>query len=325
LWKLKMSSILCNLMRSLTVGAKPSPLITSLQKSLLSPQLNDILRESIRERSMRASRRIRGYPRPLLKGVVRPEPMKYGYNPKKPAEYTIEDIPIGKMAGRHPETGHVVVRTIGGGHFRTTKWVDHLRDGPETPGEYFEEKVYELVDDHLYTAKLALVANGLKKRWIIATEGIQVGDIIRTTRELPRMPVRPRNGDAHVLGALPVGTRVHCIEKFPKTITGMCRSAGASAVILRKVEGRVILQLPSKLQMSLNEKCLAVVGQVANADRMETFYPIGSPNRLRRLGHRPRSGFWHRKDGYCGRKVRPPPPVKVIPLRRPATTSQYVL
>ena len=36
--------------------------------------------------------------------------------------------------------------------------------------------------------------------------------------------------------------------------------------------------------------------------------PIGSPNRMRWLGIRPRSGLWQRKDGYRGRKVKKPPP-----------------
>lgn len=42
---------------------------------------------------------------------------------------------------------------------------------------FLEEKVYEIKNDDLQTAKLALVAHGEKKRWIIATEGIQVGQV----------------------------------------------------------------------------------------------------------------------------------------------------
>lgn len=135
--------------------------------------------------------------------------------------------------------------------------------------------------------------------------------------DLSILPVRPKDGDAHPLGALPVSTMVHHIEKYPGEGGSLCRAAGASAQLLRKTEGRVVLQLPSKLQVSLSERCMAVVGQVSNANRMQTFYPIGSPNRLRRLGRRPQSGFWHRKDGYCGRKIRAPPPVKVYPLEKP--------
>jgi len=30
------------------------------------------------------------------------------------------------------------------------------------------------------------------------------------------------------------------------------------------------------------------------------------------LGNRPRSGLWQRKTGRFGRKIRPPPPLKII-------------
>ncbi|KAM7308737.1 39S ribosomal protein L2, mitochondrial [Ixodes scapularis] len=286
--------------------------------SLLVGSVEVVQLQCLRFRSMRASRRIRGYPRPLVKGVVRPEPMKYGFIPILPEDgvYTTEKLPIRKLAGRHPETGRVVVRTIGGGMKRWFRWVDYKRQAPAS-GAPLEERVYQVRYDPCRTARIALVASGDSKRWLVATEGTKPGDIIRTSGDIPRIPVRPRDGDAHPLGALPVSTLVHHVEKYPGDGGTLCRAAGASAQLLRKVDGRVILQLPSKRQVSLSELCMAVVGQVSNANRMETFYPIGSPNRLRRLGKRPQSGFWHRKDGYCGRKVRPLPPVKVYPLQRP--------
>lgn len=40
---------------------------------------------------------------------------------------------------------------------------------------------------------------------------------------------------------------------------------------------------------------------------------IGSPNRLRELGRRPRSGLEQRKSGRFGRKIYALPPVKIIP------------
>ncbi|OQR74262.1 39S ribosomal protein L2 [Tropilaelaps mercedesae] len=322
-----MSGSLNALIRGLCVCARlPSAAVVhppAMIRTLLSPSINQVLLEQVRTRSMRASRRIRGYPRPLVKGVVRPEPMKYGYRLLKPEEYTTELVRLKKLAGRHPETGRVVVRTIGGGTQKFAHWVDFKRDGPESG--FYEEKVYAVEKDDLQTAKVALVANGEKKRWIIATEGVEVGHVIRTTRELPRNPVRARIGDAHPLGALPIGTQVHCIEAVPHSISGICRAAGTSARILRKVLGRVVIEMPSSRQVALSERCVAVVGQVSNVSRRAEFYPIGSPNRLRRLGHRPRSGFWHRKDGYCGRKLRKPLPVKIKPIRKPVIASEYIL
>lgn len=37
---------------------------------------------------------------------------------------------------------------------------------------------------------------------------------------------------------------------------------------------------------------------------------VGSAQRRRWLGRRPASGLWQRKDGYCGRKIKPIPPMK---------------
>lgn len=75
----------------------------------------------------------------------------------------------------------------------------------------------------------------------------------------------------------------------------MCVNAGSRAVVQRKVGDRCIVTLPSKQEMSLPQECMAVVGHVSNEEYSSI--PIGSPNRLRWLGYRPRSGLWHRKDG----------------------------
>jgi len=52
------------------------------------------------------------------------------------------------------------------------------------------------------------------------------------------------------------------------------------------------------------------LGQISNANHFKEH--IGSPNRNRELGNRPRSGLWQRKTGRFGRKIKPPPPLKII-------------
>lgn len=47
--------------------------------------------------------------------------------------------------------------------------------------------------------------------------------------------------------------------------------------------------------------------------------PIGSAQKMRELGNRPRSGLWKRKDGRHGRKIRRLPAMKDIgppPVKR---------
>lgn len=51
-------------------------------------------------------------------------------------------------------------------------------------------------------------------------------------------------------------------------------------------------------------------GRVSNVEHSKT--PVGSAQRKRELGYRPRSGLWKRKDGRHGRKVRRLPPMRVI-------------
>ncbi|KAG8177878.1 hypothetical protein JTE90_004272 [Oedothorax gibbosus] len=258
-------------------------------------------------RNERVFRKIRGGGRPVMEGVVKPEPKKYGWRPVLPEDgvYTTKPLPVIKMGGRHPETGRVVVRTIGGGHKKVFRWVDYKREGPKD-GSVLEERVCQVMYDTCRTAHIALVANGDHKRWIIASEHVKPGDIIRTSGVIPRIPVRPVEGDAYPIGALPVGTLIHNIESVPGGGGEWCRAAGTSAQYTKKIDNKCLILLPykRKTQVLVDEHCMAVVGRVSNVDHGSI--PIGSPNRLRWLGKRPRSGLWHRKDGYCGRKVKAP-------------------
>lgn len=122
--------------------------------------------------------------------------------------------------------------------------------------------------------------------------------------------MRPNEGDAYPLGALPLGTQIHCIEKYPGLGGFLVHAAGTYATILRKADKRVIIMMPSKKEFSLPEICMCTVGRIGNIEHSSI--PIGSPNRLRELGYRPRSGLWQRKTGRHGRKIKPPPPVKLI-------------
>lgn len=84
-------------------------------------------------------------------------------------------------------SGRVVVRTIGGGMKRWFRWIDYKRTAPET-GPPLQERVYQVRYDPCRTARLALVASGGTKRWLVASEGIKAGDIITTSGHIPRIP-----------------------------------------------------------------------------------------------------------------------------------------
>lgn len=62
--------------------------------------------------------------------------------------------------------------------------------------------------------------------------------------------------------------------------------------------------------MAFRETCMATVGRVSNIGHQDEH--IGSHQKNRELGNRPRSGLWQRKTGRFGRKIRPLPPMKYM-------------
>jgi len=241
---------------------------------------------------------------------------------KFPEKYTIKKLPLMKLGGRDPATGAVSVVTRGGGHKKKHRWVDAVREGPKEGGPLVE-RVLKISYDPCRSARIALVASGDRLRFITATTSMKEGDLISTLGEIPRIPIRPKEADSHPLGALPVGTSICCVEKYPGEGGSIAVSAGSRAMITRKVGSRTVVQLPSKQELSLKQECMATVGQVSNVEHSSI--PIGSAQRLRWLGYRPRSGLWTRKDGRYGRKIRPLPPIKVLDTREKTPVSKLQL
>ncbi|XP_053730434.1 39S ribosomal protein L2, mitochondrial isoform X2 [Synchiropus splendidus] len=224
-------------------------------------------------------------------------------------KYTVRPIGMRKTGGRD-HTGRIRTHGIGGGHKQRYRIIDfhRLRYEPQKEGVPFEEKVVEVRYDPCRSADIALVAGGNRKRWIIATEKMQAGDIIKTSGVIGRMAVSANEGDAYPLGALPVGTLINNLEVQPGKGSEYIRAAGTSGVLLRKVNGTAIVQLPSKLQVQVQETCMVTVGRVSNIDHNKRI--IGKAGRNRWLGKRPSSGLWQRKGGWAGRKIKPLPPMK---------------
>jgi len=224
-------------------------------------------------------------------------------------KYTIKPLKMTKLAGRDPETGRIIVGTLGGGHKRNYRWIDWYRTGPKE-NSFYEERVIHIQYDPNRSARIALVGSGTKLRYILATENMKAGDLIKTTCHIPRIPVRPKEGDAHPLGALPMGTQVHCVEAHPGEGGRYIKGAGNKGILMRKIGEKVVVQLPSKREIAFAPECMAVIGRLSNIDHGKQH--VGSAQRRRWLGRRPASGLWQRKDGYKGRKIRPLPPVKSL-------------
>jgi len=186
-----------------------------------------------------------------------------------------------------------------------------------------EEKILEVFKDGCRTSYVALVGDGAELKYILATENMKAGDIIRTHRGIPRNSVTASEGDAYPLGALPNGTLVHCVEKYPGLGGCLIHAAGTVGTIVKREEGRVIVQMPSKKLFSLHETCMATVGRLSNIEHSSI--PIGSAEKNRELGNRPRSGLWQRKTGRFGRKIKPPPRVELVGVTASTPATKIVL
>ncbi|XP_031820686.1 39S ribosomal protein L2, mitochondrial [Sarcophilus harrisii] len=239
---------------------------------------------------------------------------------KNRTKYTITPVKKRKSGGRD-HTGRIRVHGIGGGHKQCYRMIDFLRFRPEQeakPGP-FEERVIDICYDPCRSADIALVAGGNRKRWIIATENMKIGDVLLNSDHIGRMAVSAREGDAHPLGALPIGTLINNLESEPGRGAQYIRAAGTCGVLLRKVNGTAIVQLPSKRQMQVLETCMATVGRVSKVDHNKRV--IGKAGRNRWLGKRPNSGLWQRKGGWAGRKIKPLPPMKSY-VKLPSAAAQ---
>lgn len=138
---------------------------------------------------------------------------------------------------------------------------------------------------------------------------MQIGDVIRTFSQVPKNPVRPREGDSHPVGALPIGTKVHNVQILPNNEKTTIRYAGQYAELVRRVGKRnYLVESRGGREFCIDQTCMVTVGRLSNPYHDEV--NLMCPQRSRWLGKRPHSGAWHKKDGYCGRKIHPPKPVK---------------
>lgn len=157
--------------------------------------------------------------------------------------------------------------------------------------------------------------------------------------------VRANDGDAYPLGALPIGTKVHCVEQTPGFTYHKIRAAGTYGIIMviliillifhdsnfnillfllqRKFDGHVVIQDMRKHELAFSETCMATVGRVSNAEHQDV--KLGSHSKNRELGNRPRSGLWQRKTGRFGRKIKPLPKMRYVSGMRASEIEQLVL
>lgn len=178
-------------------------------------------------------------------------------------------------AGRN-NTGRITVRHRGGANRRKYRIIDFKRDLKGVPA-----KVLTLEYDPNRSAHIALVQYETgEKKYIIAPNGLKVGDIISSG---VGSDIKP--GNALELANIPVGTFVHNVELYPGKGAQLARAAGVMAQLMAKEGNYALLRLPSGELRKVPVNCMATIGQVGNIDHENV--SIGKAGRTRHKGIRP--------------------------------------
>ena len=120
-----------------------------------------------------------------------------------------------------------------------------------------------------------------EKRYIIAPDGLKVGDVIYSG---PDADIQ--TGNALPLANIPVGTIIHCVELKPGKGAQLARSAGNGAQLMAKEEKYAQVRLPSGEVRKVLLVCRATIGEVGNVEHSNI--SIGKAGRKRHMGWRPK-------------------------------------
>lgn len=196
--------------------------------------------------------------------ITREEPEKALLRPRK------------QKAGRNNQ-GRITVRHRGGGAKRRLRVIDFKRDKFDIPA-----RVASIEYDPNRSARIALLhyADG-EKRYILAAEGLRVGDTLISSRNA----VEVRVGNAMPLRHIPLGTQVHNLELYAGRGGQLVRSAGTSAQLMAKEGDYAHIRMPSGEVRLIRLDCMATIGVVSNPEH--SLISLGKAGRKRHLGRRP--------------------------------------
>ena len=184
-------------------------------------------------------------------------------------------VRLTKTGGRNQQ-GKLTVRHRGGGHKRLYRIIDFKRTKDGIPA-----RVATIEYDPNRSARIALLnyADG-EKRYILAPNGLKVGDVVESGAEADIKP-----GNALPLKNIPLGTVVHAVELKIGKGAQLVRSAGTSAQLMAKEGDYALLRMPSGEIRRVHVNCRATIGEVGNLEHENI--TIGKAGRSRWLGRRP--------------------------------------
>lgn len=185
--------------------------------------------------------------------------------------------PLKKSGGRNNQ-GRRTARYRGGGHKRRYRVIDFKRNKDEMGAT-----VKSIEYDPNRTAWIALLeyTDG-EKRYIIAPNGLKVGDEVRSGAE-----AKPEVGHTMYVKSIPLGSNIHAIEFQPGKGAAIARSAGTYGVLVGREGKYAMIKLPSGEVRRVLLDCKATIGTTSNPDHQ--LQVLGKAGRKRWLGRRPRT------------------------------------
>lgn len=184
-------------------------------------------------------------------------------------------VHIKKTAGRNNQ-GKITVRHHGGGFKRKYRIIDFKRNKDGIPATV---KAIEYDPNRSANIALLFYKDG-EKRYIIAPNGLKVGDVISNGPE-----AEVRIGNALPMRNIPIGAEIHNIEMKPGAGGQLVRSAGNVAQLMAKEGKYATVRLPSGEMRLLPIECRATIGQVGNIEH--ELINIGKAGKKRHMGIRP--------------------------------------
>ncbi|PIR41210.1 MAG: 50S ribosomal protein L2 [Candidatus Yanofskybacteria bacterium CG10_big_fil_rev_8_21_14_0_10_46_23] len=173
--------------------------------------------------------------------------------------------------------GRITVRHRGGGAKRLYREIDFKQEKMD-----IEATVFALEYDPNRTTRIArLHYKDGDKRYVLAPEGLKVGDVIKTASK--RSPLKL--GNRVKLKYIPQGTQVYNIEMTPGRGGQVVRSAGSFATVLARDGGYTQIQMPSSEVRQISSESFASIGRLSNSEHNKI--NLGKAGRSRHLGIRP--------------------------------------
>ena len=184
-------------------------------------------------------------------------------------------VVIKKKHAGHNSYGRITVRHRGGGNKVKYRIIDFKRlDSAACT-------VTAIEYDPNRSAFIALLENeaGVKS-YIIAPEGLKVGDVVSSSAEADI-----KVGNTLPLANIPVGTFIHNVELYPGKGAQLVRAAGVMAQLISKDGGVAQVRLPSGEFRIVRLDCKATIGQVGNFEH--NTIKVGKAGKTRHKGFRP--------------------------------------